>query len=739
MQAKTNNMIKRIVDVVLTVLLLFLMAFQITGETLHEWLGISMTVVLIVHHILNRRWYGAVFKGRYTPYRIAMTAVNTLLLAAIAMTAVSGMAMSGHAVPFMYGFINVMTARELHLAMSHWSFIFMGIHIGLHMKAMTAGMNDTGRLIFRFILTCISGAGLWLFIKSDIVNYIFFRTHFAFLDYQTAKWLIILQNLAMLLFFVLAGYTVAELTQKNRDRKYSPKPLIWLVCAVVIGTAVFLITNKSAERTGFSSTARQNSSQSAQTDTAKKDTPSAADTDTDSRSDPDSDSDIESTAAAPAEVNDGFVLIGGGSFKMGSPESENWRIGDELLHEVTVSPFYIDPLETVQSDYERLMGSDPSAFDGSDLPVDSISWVDAVQYANARSKAAGLEPVYTVSDGEVSWDRSANGYRLPTEAEWEYACRAGTETPFNTEHSLSAEEANFYGHYPYEIEENYFDNEVLEARPGEYRQTTVKVGSFAPNSWGLYDCHGNVNEWCWDYYGEYGAAAAADPTGPEAGTRHIYRGGGWNDFAKNMRSAYRAAGQADLKSSNIGVRLVRNADSSPDGIITAKENIKAEKTGKLLIVYFSWSGNTRGIAQEIQRLTGADIVELTPVEPYSDDYNTVLMQAQEDQHRQARPELNEHIDNIEQYDTILLGYPNWWASIPMPIATFLESYDLSGKTILPFCSHGGGRFGQSLTAIAKLAPDSVIGEGLSVHYSGGSTLNEDIAAWLTAAGIPANP
>ena len=88
------------------------------------------------------------------------------------------------------------------------------------------------------------------------------------------------------------------------------------------------------------------------------------------------------------------------------------------------------------------------------------------------------------------------------------------------------------------------------------------------------------------------------------------------------------------------------------------------------------------IANNINSRIDADIVELTPVDPYSDDYNTVLMEAQEDQHRQARPELSEHIDNMEQYDTILLGYPNWWASIPMPIATFLESYDLSGKRIL---------------------------------------------------------
>ena len=136
-------------------------------------------------------------------------------------------------------------------------------------------------------------------------------------------------------------------------------------------------------------------------------------------------------------------------------------------------------------------------------------------------------------------------------------------------------------------------------------------------------------------------------------------------------------------------------------------------------------------SQQYERME-QEVVDLghTMVEPYSTDYNTVLDQAQADQNAQARPELSAHVESMDQYDTVLLGYPNWWASIPMPVASFLEEYDFSGKTIIPFCSHGGGRFGQSLTAITKLAPDAVMGEALSIHYSGGSTLSSDIAQWL---------
>ena len=142
-------------------------------------------------------------------------------------------------------------------------------------------------------------------------------------------------------------------------------------------------------------------------------------------------------SAAPTELDDKFVLIPAGRFLMGSPETENWRIEDETRHEVSIS-FYIDPYETTQADYARLMGENPSDFTGDTLPVESISWLDAIRYANARSRETGLAPAYTIIGDSVTWDRSASGYRLPTEAEWEYACRAGTATPFNLEKSLDA-------------------------------------------------------------------------------------------------------------------------------------------------------------------------------------------------------------------------------------------------------------------------------------------------------------
>lgn len=430
-----------------------------------------------------------------------------------------------------------------------------------------------------------------------------------------------------------------------------------------------------------------------------------------------------------------LAMIKGGTFQMGSPPTEAWRGDDETPHSVAVGDFYLGRYEVTQSQYQDVTGANPSTFQGADLPVENLSWLEAVKFCNLLSEKEGFAPAYEISEESVAWNRAANGYRLPTEAEWEYACRGETKTPFNTESSISSDEANYYGHYPYGIEDDYFSQGNLETKPGLYRQATIKVGSFAPNKLGLHDMHGNVGEWVFDYYGAYEAEAGADPAGPPAGAFRVYRGGGWNDFAKNARSAYRAVLGQDKRSCNIGFRLARNAAPMEGNVGGRLARGEKPGGGKVLIAYYSWGGNTKGIAEAIRDRTGADLLEITLVEPYSSDYSAVLDEARRDQKRQARPAINEQVDDMESYDVILLGYPNWWASIPMPIATFLERHDFAGKTIIPFCSHGGGRLGQSVTATSKIAADANIGEPLSIHYSGGSTLQDDIMKWLDQNGV----
>ncbi len=149
---------------------------------------------------------------------------------------------------------------------------------------------------------------------------------------------------------------------------------------------------------------------------------------------------------AESGISDGLILIPGGSFLMGSPETERMRQADEK-HEVTISSFYADPYEVRQRDYERIMGVNPSHSRGDDLPVENVTWYDAVAYCNALSEEAGLTPAYAVNGDTVTWDRSAGGYRLLTEAEWEYAARAGTQTIFYNGNQVHSDQYNFEASY----------------------------------------------------------------------------------------------------------------------------------------------------------------------------------------------------------------------------------------------------------------------------------------------------
>ncbi len=245
-----------------------------------------------------------------------------------------------------------------------------------------------------------------------------------------------------------------------------------------------------------------------------------------------------------------MVSIKPGVFTMGSPSSEQGRDSDEKEHRVTISkPYYMGATEVTQGQWRAVMGGNPSSFKGDNLPVERVSWFDAVKYCNELSQKEGLTSAYKINGESVTWTRSADGYRLPTEAEWEYACRTGTTTPFNTGGCISTDESNYDGNYP-----------LSGCTKGRYRKKTVSVGSFSPNAWGLYDMHGNVREWCWDWYGkDYPGGSETDPAGPAGGFRRVSRGGGWSSYARYCRSANRYGNTPGYSINYLGFRLVRSA------------------------------------------------------------------------------------------------------------------------------------------------------------------------------------
>lgn len=218
MQSIKRDGLRKFVDVCMLILLLCLMSYQVTGEEKHEWTGILMTLTVIVHQILNRRWYAALFKGKYNAYRSVTTAVNLLLLTSMLVTAFCGMSMSEYAVPFLYWVRGLIYVRPTHLAMSHWSFVLMGLHLGLHVPLMLGRMQDKTRTVLTAVGAALGGVGLWLFLRNGMPNYLFFRVPFAFLDYEKAFWLVFLENALMLGTWVFLGAELAVLCMKRKKK-----------------------------------------------------------------------------------------------------------------------------------------------------------------------------------------------------------------------------------------------------------------------------------------------------------------------------------------------------------------------------------------------------------------------------------------------------------------------------------------------------------------------------------------
>lgn len=158
---------------------------------------------------------------------------------------------------------------------------------------------------------------------------------------------------------------------------------------------------------------------------------------------------------------------------------------------------------------------------------------------------------------------------------------------------------------------------------------------------------------------------------------------------------------------------------------------KDSETGsESLVVYFSWSGNTENVAKAIQAQTDSDIFEIVPSIPYSDDYDTVVELAQQEQRDNARPEISGNIENIEQYNVIYVGFPNWWGDMPMILYTFFDSYDLSGKTVAPFCTSGGSGLSNTVNEIKDLEPEAAVIEGLHIGSGSASSPDDSVSDWL---------
>lgn len=263
-----------------------------------------------------------------------------------------------------------------------------------------------------------------------------------------------------------------------------------------------------------------------------------------------------------------FVMLLGGDFVMGSPPTELCRTGLETQHSVTLTRgLAMQTTEVTQQQWVRFFGSNPSFFVDPSRPVELVTWFDAVIYCNRLSSYEGWRPCYywdqgfsevfdgtpPVTNGTVYWDQTADGYRLPTEAEWEYGCRAGTTTAYNSGQNNSSceedQELDPLGWYYYNSDTGFY-------------QMTQSVGGKAPNLWGLYDMHGNVWEWCWNWHESYPPEPVIDPVGPATGTQRDIRGGSYDCSARSCRSAVRFYAWPSYRNCVLGFRVARTVTTA---------------------------------------------------------------------------------------------------------------------------------------------------------------------------------
>jgi len=273
-----------------------------------------------------------------------------------------------------------------------------------------------------------------------------------------------------------------------------------------------------------------------------------------------------------------FTTIPAGTFMMGNLQGDDTD-HDRPAHEVTLDKFEISVYEVTQNQYRSVMGENPSHFTGDDYqPVDTVSWFEAAQFCNLLSDIVGFERCY--SEETFECDFLKNGFRMPTEAEWEYACKSGTSMNYSFGNNIyDLSEFGWYYVNSGDKSLSFGEADITEAEKNNCR--THPVGEKKPNYWDLYDMHGNVSEWCNDWYGYYyyGNNPGYNPTGPESGNSRVLRGGNWLSPSNECRSYYRQADDPGSKSNEYGFRVVRGCSYETDDTYIVKGRIVANDLG----------------------------------------------------------------------------------------------------------------------------------------------------------------
>ena len=368
---QSKQILKRIVDLVMIVLLPLLMAEILTRQEIHEWLGTGMLVLFLAHHFLNLGWWKSFLKGKYTPSRAFGTALDLLLLFDIIALCASGIMMSGFVFRFLHIKGGMILARQLHLFASHWGLILMSAHFGMHME-LFMGMGrrlfhltekSAARTCFlRLAAAALAVYGIYAFIVQHMTDYLFLQTHFVMFDETKAAAGYFAETAAMMSLFAAVAYYINKLFGKIGRR--SEKKLANGRClkAIAILVPVFVcilvaaglnLPSQGELWRGSQAELPENSS----TNTEGNAAPSFEQVLGDNTMKKESMPDINGAAGSSQNeeqtipVEDGFLLVHGGSFAMGSPDDEPWRSADETQHTVTVSDFYISPYEVRQSEY----------------------------------------------------------------------------------------------------------------------------------------------------------------------------------------------------------------------------------------------------------------------------------------------------------------------------------------------------------------------------------------------------